>query len=159
MARTRNRQSIDDVVLCPNHTSLTSRPALLVHLVHHESSPLSLVKCKGSVFSLQTLNVSWLPFATNFGVSGSVPVSQSCLTIFFLGCCFTVKNVRTSEGPCFFVKVEHGGVAAFKKAMENFDAEISSCRQINRKEFLATFEEPSTACAWCFHWGEESTVQ
>ena len=48
----------------------------------------------------------------------------------------------------FFVKVDHGGVAAFKKAMEkameNFDVEISSYRQINGKEFLVTFEEPST---------------
>ena len=52
--------------------------------------------------------------------------------------------MRTSEGPCFFVKVDHGGVAAFKKAMENFDVEISSYRQINRKEFLVTFKELST---------------
>ena len=28
--------------------------------------------------------------------------------------------------------------------MEDFDVEISSYRQINRKEFLVTFEEPST---------------
>ena len=52
--------------------------------------------------------------------------------------------MSTSEGPCFCVKVDHGGVAAFKKAMKDFDVEISSYKQINRKEFLVTFEEPST---------------
>ena len=49
-----------------------------------------------------------------------------------------------SDGPCFHVKLDHGHVAAFKKVMKAFDVEISTCEQIGSKEFLVTFEEPTT---------------
>lgn len=49
------------------------------------------------------------------------------------------------DGPSFYVKlVDHGHVTAFKKVMKDFGVEISSCKQINQKEFFVTFEEPGT---------------
>jgi hypothetical protein len=48
-------------------------------------------------------------------------------------------------GPSFNVKLDHGHTMSFKKAMKEYDIEIYDCHQINRKEFVVTFEEPTTS--------------
>ena len=44
----------------------------------------------------------------------------------------------------FNVKVNHGHVIPFKKAMKHFEVEIESVKQVSKKEFIVTFEEPGT---------------
>ena len=47
------------------------------------------------------------------------------------------------RSPCFRVRIDHGQVAAFRKVLRDYDVEIYSFEQINPKEFLVAFEEPT----------------